>query len=212
MIVRNVNSAKKIIFLTKKQERNIPFTLAPKGMIQTWITSVRISRNTSRENIEKKIQSVINANILKLALTRAMLLIVKQSLIQEAITYVAEWGVSKMNNCNFTTCRYNADGKCANDEKKKECIDVCEKVLCIDKKTFRKIDNVKHIGDDDGEPIETSEFHDMTIGIDVSVDAVNEYAKSILGRYPKNNYEFSRALAMKILEETKSLANNEKKE
>ena len=68
-----------------------------------------------------------------------------------------------MNNCNFTTCRYNADGKCANDEKKKECIDVCEKVLCIDKKTFRKIDNVKHIGDADGKPIETSEFHDMTM-------------------------------------------------
>ena len=86
-----------------------------------------------------------------------------------------------MNNCNFTACRYNVDGKCANDEKKKECIDVCEKVLCIDKKTFRKI------------------------------DAVNEYAKSILGRYPKNNYEFSRALAMKILEETKSLANREEK-
>lgn len=76
----------------------------------------------------------------------------------------------------------------------------------------RKIDNVKHIGDDDGKPMETSEFHDMTIGIDISVDAVNEYAKSILGRYPKNNYEFSRALAMKILEETKSLANSEEKE
>lgn len=52
----------------------------------------------------------------------------------------------------------------------------------------------------------------MTIGIDISVDAVNEYAKSILGRYPKNNYEFSRALAMKILEETKSLANSKEKE
>ena len=50
------------------------------------------------------------------------------------------------------------------------------------------------------------------MGIDVSVDAVNEYAKSILGRYPKDNMEFSRALAMKILEKTKSLANNEKKE
>lgn len=65
---------------------------------------------------------------------------------------------------------------------------------------------------ENNKPIETSEFHDMTIDIDVSVDAVNEYAKSILGRYPKNNYEFSRALAMKILEEAKSLANNEKKE
>lgn len=114
--------------------------------------------------------------------------------------------------CNLTSCRYNADGKCTNDEKRKECVEVSEKVLCIDKKTFRKIDNVKHIGDDDGKPIETSEFHDMIIGIDVSVDTVNEYAKSILGRYPKNNYEFSRALAMKILEETKSLANSEEKE
>jgi hypothetical protein len=87
--------------------------------------------------------------------------------------------------CNLTSCRYNADGKCTNDEKRKECVEVSEKVLCIDKKTFRKIDNVKHIGDDDGKPMETSEFHDMTIGIDISVDAVNEYAKSILGRYPK---------------------------
>ena len=68
------------------------------------------------------------------------------------------------------------------------------------------------IGGRNGEPIETSELHDMTIGIDISVDAVNEYAKSILGRYPKNNYEFSRALEMKILEETKLLANNENKE
>lgn len=50
------------------------------------------------------------------------------------------------------------------------------------------------------------------MGIDVSVDAVNEYAKSILGRYPENNYEFSRALAMKILEETKALANSVRKE
>lgn len=116
-----------------------------------------------------------------------------------------------MSNCEFTTCRYNENNYCTNCEKRAECVEVSEKVLCIDKKTFRKIDNVKHIGDDDDKPIETSEFHDMTIGIDVSVDAVNEYAKSILGRYPKNNYEFSRALAMKVLEETKSLANNEKK-
>lgn len=128
-----------------------------------------------------------------------------------------EW-IDNVNNAyenkkyNLTSCRYNADGKCTNCEKRAECVEISEKVLCIDKKTFRKIDNVKHIGDDDGKPIETSEFHDMTIGIDISVDAVNEYAKSILGRYPKNNYEFSRALAMKILEETKSLANSEEKE
>lgn len=56
------------------------------------------------------------------------------------------------------------------------------------------------------------ELSGKVMGIDVSVDAVNEYAKSILGRYPKDNMEFSRALAMKILEETKSLANSTKKE
>lgn len=69
----------------------------------------------------------------------------------------------------------------------------------------------REIGGRNGKPIETSELHDMTIDVDISVDAVNEYAKSILGRYPKDNMEFSRALAMKILEETKSLANSEGK-
>lgn len=83
-----------------------------------------------------------------------------------------------MNDCNLTTCRYNKDNKCTNDEKRTECVEVSRKVM----------------------------------GIDVSVDAVNEYAKSILGRYPKDNMEFSRALAMKILEETKSLANGVRKE
>lgn len=33
--------------------------------------------------------------------------------------------------CNLTFCRYNADSKCTNDEKRKECIEVSEKVLCI---------------------------------------------------------------------------------
>ena len=83
-----------------------------------------------------------------------------------------------MNDCNLTTCRYNKDNKCTNDEKRTECVEVSGKVM----------------------------------GIDVSVDAVYEYAKSILGRYPENNYEFSRALEMKILEETKALVNSVRKE
>lgn len=83
-----------------------------------------------------------------------------------------------MNDCNLTTCRYNKDNKCTNDEKRAECVEVSEKVM----------------------------------GIDVSVEAVNEYAKSILGRYPKDNMEFSRALAMKVLKETKSLVNSVRKE
>ena len=35
-------------------------------------------------------------------------------------------------NCNLTTCRYNADGKCTNEEKRKECIGVSKAVLMID--------------------------------------------------------------------------------
>ena len=33
--------------------------------------------------------------------------------------------------CNFTSCRYNADGECTDDKARKECIEVYEKVLCI---------------------------------------------------------------------------------
>lgn len=36
------------------------------------------------------------------------------------------------SNCNLTTCRYNKDGKCTNEEKRKECVDVARKVLCLD--------------------------------------------------------------------------------
>ena len=41
-----------------------------------------------------------------------------------------------MNNCNLTTCRYNADGKCTNEEKRKECVRVSKAVLCIDGKSI----------------------------------------------------------------------------
>ena len=33
--------------------------------------------------------------------------------------------------CNLTSCRYNADGKCTNEEKREECVEVSGKVLCI---------------------------------------------------------------------------------
>ena len=48
-----------------------------------------------------------------------------------------EW-IDNVNNayenkkCNLTTCRYNADGKCTNEEKRKECIRVSKAVLLID--------------------------------------------------------------------------------
>lgn len=33
------------------------------------------------------------------------------------------------NNCNLTTCRYNESSNCTNEEKRKECVEVAEKVL-----------------------------------------------------------------------------------
>ena len=39
-----------------------------------------------------------------------------------------------MNNCNLTTCRYNEDGKCTNEEKREEGVDVARKVLCLNEK------------------------------------------------------------------------------
>lgn len=47
--------------------------------------------------------------------------------------------------------------------------------------------------------------HLYKLGINVSEKAVNEYAKQCIGREPQNDYEFSRALGMKILEETEAL-------
>lgn len=38
----------------------------------------------------------------------------------------------KKNNCNLTTCRYNADKKCKNIDKRKECVEVSKKVLCLE--------------------------------------------------------------------------------
>ena len=47
-----------------------------------------------------------------------------------------EW-IDNVNNayenkkCNRTSCRYNAYGKCTNEEKRKECVEVSRKVLCM---------------------------------------------------------------------------------
>ena len=38
-----------------------------------------------------------------------------------------------MNNCNLITCRYNADGKGTNEEKREECGEVSLCVLCLEK-------------------------------------------------------------------------------
>lgn len=44
-------------------------------------------------------------------------------------------------NCNLTTCRYNEDGKCENEEKRKECVEVSRKVLCLEKNFIGVIEN-----------------------------------------------------------------------
>lgn len=38
------------------------------------------------------------------------------------------------NKCNVNTCRYNQDGKCTNEDKRKECVEVSRKVLCLEEK------------------------------------------------------------------------------
>lgn len=36
------------------------------------------------------------------------------------------------NNCNLTTCRYNQSGTCTNEDKRKECVEISKKVLCLE--------------------------------------------------------------------------------
>ena len=48
-----------------------------------------------------------------------------------------EW-IDNVNNayenkkCNLTSCRYNTDGKCTNEEKREECVEVSKLVLCLE--------------------------------------------------------------------------------
>lgn len=49
------------------------------------------------------------------------------------------------NDCNLTTCRYNADGKCTNEEKRKECVKVSKAVLLIDDLVDTKVPDNKWV-------------------------------------------------------------------
>lgn len=40
--------------------------------------------------------------------------------------------MNKNNNRNLTTCRYNQSGKCTNEEKRKECVEVSKRALCLE--------------------------------------------------------------------------------
>lgn len=50
----------------------------------------------------------------------------------------------KFEKCNFTTCRYNAKGKCQSEENRKECVEVSKKVLCLDEKS-EKVTTINNI-------------------------------------------------------------------
>lgn len=39
---------------------------------------------------------------------------------------------SNNNRCNFTSCQFNADGICENEEAREECVDMSRKVLCLE--------------------------------------------------------------------------------
>ena len=71
-----------------------------------------------------------------------------QEMVDEALDNITinnipfrEW-IDNVNNaytnkkCNLTTCRYNADGKCTNEEKREECVEVSRKVLCENENDF----------------------------------------------------------------------------
>ena len=40
------------------------------------------------------------------------------------------------HECHLASCRYNENGKCENEEKRKECIDVANRVLCFSNDVF----------------------------------------------------------------------------
>lgn len=40
--------------------------------------------------------------------------------------------LSYNKNCNLTICRYNQSGTCTNEDKRKECVEVSKKVLCLE--------------------------------------------------------------------------------
>lgn len=36
------------------------------------------------------------------------------------------------NECHIASCRYNRNGICHNEDKRKECVDVSMRVLCLE--------------------------------------------------------------------------------
>lgn len=88
--------------------------------------------------IEERWKNVLGSEIVKTSIQEIVQKAVDEALDNATINDVPfrEW-IDNVNNayenkkCNLTSCRYNADGKCTNEEKREECVEVSGKVLCI---------------------------------------------------------------------------------
>lgn len=61
---------------------------------------------------------------------------------------------TKNNKCNFTSCRFNAEGICENEEAREDCVDMSRKVLCLD----NEADMIKACGEFIGEHLPQCKF------------------------------------------------------
>ena len=75
---------------------------------------------------------------------------------------------------------------------------MAEVIKSIEREALREAQSHK-ISGRNGEPIETS------FGVDISQNAVEQYAETHLGRKPRNHQEFCSARNAKIIEESKEL-------
>ena len=75
---------------------------------------------------------------------------------------------------------------------------MAEVIKSIEREALRETQQ-HEIGGRNGEPVETA------FGVDVSQNAVEQYAETHLGRKPRNHQEFCAAREAKIIEESKEL-------
>ena len=75
---------------------------------------------------------------------------------------------------------------------------MAEVIKSIEREAFREAQS-QEIGGLNNKPVETS------FGVDISKNAVEQYAETHLGRKPRNYQEFSSARNAKIIEESKEL-------
>ena len=80
---------------------------------------------------------------------------------------------------------------------------MAEVIKSIEREALREAQS-QEIGGLNNKPVETSEFS-TAFGVDVSQNAVEQYAETHFGRKPRNHQEFCAAREAKIIEESKEL-------